>query len=99
MSSSIKFGTCPQCGAREIYKSPKQKLSRHAVKTNAFGNWIFVNSDWNGLKGVTLIHYVCASCHYLESYLADAGALSVIKEEWERLEPGAAKPKNDAPGS
>ncbi|MGB1288746.1 MAG: hypothetical protein ACPG7F_19590 [Aggregatilineales bacterium] len=92
--SSIKYGTCPHCGSTKIYKSPKQKLSQHTVQTNAFGNWIYVKSDWSSLKGVTLIHYACANCQYIESYVADNAGTKLITDEWERMHPTTVKNKN-----
>jgi len=33
------------------------------------------------------VYYVCAVCGYIERYVADSRAMSVIRQEWTQVDP------------
>ena len=85
----MKSGTCPKCGSSEIYQSPQQGARGYV------GNWIFIKFTLWKNKGAYLIHYACAECQYIESYVADDASMRNIREEWIPLNLQKAKRKNE----
>jgi hypothetical protein len=86
--TDIKSGTCPKCGSNLIYINSRQK------RKHPHGNAIAVNVGWFE-KYAYLCHYVCASCSYIESYVADGDSMKHILEGFEPLNKKNRKRKNE----
>ncbi len=64
----MKSGKCPKCGSSEIYRVHAHN-QRSALNLAMF-------------KYARLDDYVCTSCGYVESYIADKAKLEDIKQLW-----------------
>ena len=74
----MKSGICPKCGARDV-RSKHNWGHRGFLAVNF---WMSVN----------VIHYVCASCGYLEDYVRESD-LATLARQWPRVGlTGKAKP-------
>lgn len=70
----MKNGTCPLCGAKEIYSGAavKGKSGMH------FSNTIPIAI----LRPAVLDNYVCGQCGYVQSFIAQEKHLAAIKKKW-----------------
>ncbi len=76
---SLKSGTCPRCGAKEVY-SDKDK-ARHNER-----GYMMVSPA----TGFTIDTYVCFNCGYFEEYFKDTDfkdekTRSKMKEKWTKI--------------
>ena len=77
----MKSGRCPKCGSTEVHAG-----TRVSAKGGVYGS----NSIPIGALGFSyaaLDNYVCATCGYVESYIADEDKLRKIALKWPRVEP------------
>ena len=89
----MKSGKCPKCGSGDIYVGH----SKNFMGVSLVGNYILLNQS-SGFRGkfAKLNHYACASCNYIEAYVADNESMQNIKEEWKPMNPKEKrKRKND----
>ena len=70
---------CPKCGSTEIYADDRGIV-------NASGGIMVLNLHdmWFGSKAA-INTYLCASCGYLEMFLADTEKLPDIVRTWRRV--------------
>lgn len=59
------------------------------------GHYIRLKPTFWKYRRAYLVHYACAECHYVESYVADNESMRNIREEWMLLNPQKAKRKNE----
>lgn len=76
---AMRDGICPECGSGDIYVSKPPKFFNEQAK---YGNAVYVNGMALFPNHAKLIHYVCASCQYIASYVADDTSMRSIKGEW-----------------
>lgn len=90
----MKSGKCPKCDSGDIYVSTPLKT---IAGVPLLGSAIFMERfSWTTPKSAILIHYACASCNYIESYVFDDESMQNIKEEWKPINPKTKrKRKND----
>lgn len=79
----MKNGVCPRCRAQEVYSSANIRY-----KT---GNSSTIPLSF--LRSIPLDNYVCTSCGYVESYVADPEMLLRVKDIWSRVEPQQINPQ------
>ena len=79
LDPTLPEGTCPKCGSTEIYANDRGLV-------NASGGITVLNLHdiWFGSKAA-INTYVCASCGYLEMFLADMDKLPDIVRTWRRV--------------
>lgn len=70
----MKNGTCPLCGAKEIYSGASVK----GKSGMDFSNTIPVSA----LHAAVLDNYVCGQCGYVQSFIAKEKHLLLIKRKW-----------------
>jgi predicted nucleic-acid-binding Zn-ribbon protein len=81
----MKSGRCPKCGSTEVHAG-----TRIAAKGGVYGsNTIPLGSL--GFSSAALDNYVCVTCGYVESYVADRWKLEKIARKWPQVE-GSGKP-------
>ncbi|HOW44570.1 MAG TPA: hypothetical protein PK919_05300 [Candidatus Aminicenantes bacterium] len=70
----MKSGTCPLCGAKEIYSGAdvSGKSGMH------YSNTIPVSA----FCAAVLDNYVCGQCGYVQSFIAKEKHLATIKKKW-----------------
>jgi len=75
----MKNGICPKCNSSEVY------AGRNLVfKGGSYGSNSVPISFW---VAAPLDNYVCASCGYVESYIADPNKLTEIRKRWPKVNP------------
>jgi len=79
MENNLKSGTCPKCGAKEVY-SDKDK-HRHNDRA-----YMMVSPA----TGFTVDTYVCITCGHFEEYFKESDfknpkILSKLREKWTRI--------------
>ena len=83
-ATEMKRGTCPKCGARDVYKGTEVFLKQGYRGTNT----IPVCADKSIiLKSAVLDNFVCTACGYLESYILDSQSLRDIESHWPKVRP------------
>jgi hypothetical protein len=70
----MKNGKCTRCGASDIQKAPFTGSHRDYRPVTKFS------------KGVKLNEYVCCSCGFVETYLADMSDVAKIKKKCTKVE-------------
>jgi hypothetical protein len=86
----MRDGICPECGSKDIYVS-----NPPGIWTSNASNVVVAKHDiLLGHKIAKVVHYVCSSCYFLASYIADEESLENITNHWHPLNP--EKRKNDA---
>jgi predicted nucleic-acid-binding Zn-ribbon protein len=84
----MKSGICPKCGSDEIYVGTGAKYGADS------NNFFVVLRNWLGRDQVAFVRrYVCANCHYMESYIADDESMKQILIGFEPL--NKVKRKNE----
>jgi predicted nucleic-acid-binding Zn-ribbon protein len=76
----LRDGLCPKCGSEEVYSgvdAPQE--ARH--------NSIPIKGNQLWMTFARLSNYVCVSCGYVESYIADERKLEDIARNWPRARP------------
>lgn len=70
----MKNGTCPLCGAKEIFSGAavKGKTGMH------YSNTIPITA----LSAAVLDNYVCGQCGYVQSFIAKEKHLATIRRKW-----------------
>jgi ribosomal protein S27AE len=70
----MKNGTCPLCGAKEVYSGAavKMKMGMH------YSNTIPVSA----LRAAVLDNYVCGRCGFVQSFIARDKDLALIRRKW-----------------
>lgn len=71
----MKKGLCPKCGSREVYSGTDISFKRGMNNSNTIP---LGSMNWPA----PLDNYVCASCGYLESYLAREKDLEAVRKKW-----------------
>lgn len=88
----MKHGQCPKCGSREVFSNTNRKFPALNTMTIGSGNF--------GNRYAYLDTYVCASCGYVENYVAKLEDLNYIKQEWtvvgEEGNSASARPSEDS---
>lgn len=73
----MKNGKCPKCGSGEVFRG-----TDIPAKSGPFGS----NSIPVSLLSIAALNnYVCGSCGYVESYIAEAAKLQEISKKWPRV--------------
>ena len=73
----MKNGKCPKCGSNEVYAATDLLL-----KSGPFGS----NSIPISLTSMAALdNYVCASCGFVERYVADEEKLKEITKKWKAV--------------
>ena len=77
---SLKSGTCPKCGSKEVYSN--RELSKRGERMQ-----LVISS----MKWYFLDTYICTGCFYFEEYVPekekpDAAIIAKIKETWKKVE-------------
>ena len=72
----MKRGECPKCGSREIFRGAEH--GRSGSNANEFIRVAYMTK-------VELIHYVCGTCGYTESYVEDPKGLNAIRSKFAPL--------------
>jgi hypothetical protein len=81
----LRRGTCPQCSATEVYTNRDLPAS---MRTNTYGaNSIPIYQTILKAEYAECIYYVCATCGYIERYIADSYAIDAIRHEWTQVDP------------
>jgi predicted nucleic-acid-binding Zn-ribbon protein len=76
----MKSGICPKCGSDKIYTGTGAKYGADG------NNYFAVVRNWLGLDKLAFVRrYVCANCHYMETYIADDESMKHILEGFEPL--------------
>jgi ribosomal protein S27AE len=70
----MKNGTCPLCGAKEIYSGAAVKGKAGMHDSNCIPVSIF--------RAAPLNNYVCGQCGYVQSFVAREKDLAAIKKKW-----------------
>ena len=71
----MKNGVCPKCNGRDVYHQTGNIHQREQVT----------------LSGTVFSHttppdrYVCASCGYVEFYIASDDHLQIVREKWQKV--------------
>ncbi|MBN2346573.1 MAG: hypothetical protein JXO51_09320 [Candidatus Aminicenantes bacterium] len=70
----MKNGTCPLCGAREVYSGAavKGKSGMHQCNTIPLSTFF----------AAVLDNYVCGHCGYVQSFIAKEKHLAAIRKKW-----------------
>lgn len=74
----MKNGQCPKCGSHAVYSNTNRKF----VALNS----ITMDSQKSSNLYAFLDTYVCASCGYVENYLAQSQDLNYIQENWQLVQ-------------
>jgi predicted nucleic-acid-binding Zn-ribbon protein len=79
MENSMKSGTCPKCGGREVY------TTRDTAKRGERMQLVVSSMQWFFLDT-----YICTSCFHFEEHIsekerADEKILAKIKETWNKV--------------
>ncbi len=82
--ASLLDAVCPRCGKSPVYAG----FENPNKKGRWFEGTIPVNT-W--LTDVPLESLVCGSCHYLESYVLDAGVRRTMRKDWPKVRPDRAR--------
>lgn len=77
--TSLKSGSCPACGSRDIYFKERNKSGDRV-------NQIPVSRGWT-VQYAALDNYACATCGYLELYVSEPENRAKIRENWEPFDP------------
>jgi predicted nucleic-acid-binding Zn-ribbon protein len=67
----MKDGTCPKCGATAVHAKSQE------------GSWF--RPLLTTFEAIILTLYVCTSCGYAESYVADRRQIAKIAQKWPRI--------------
>jgi len=70
----MKNGTCPLCGAKEIYGSSNVKMKEGMHHSNTIPVSAFC--------AAALDHLVCGRCGYVQSFIAKEKHLEKIRKKW-----------------
>jgi predicted nucleic-acid-binding Zn-ribbon protein len=88
----MRTGTCPKCNSKEVYKAYAQGSLDAGMRTGDGQPLLNIHIDKGGLFGdkftlLTLEHYLCRSCGYLEHYVIDLAELDKLNEakNWEKM--------------
>ncbi len=82
----MRSGRCPKCGSQAIHRpGPAQGLGYG-------GPGIIVRTGEILVPPTPLDQYVCATCGWFESYLADPEKLARVAARWPRVAPGGDEP-------
>jgi len=74
VDSAMQDGRCPKCAAATIYQK-HNGIAADSQLTIALGLLSYAEFDT----------YICASCGYTESYIADRRALAKIAQQWHKV--------------
>ena len=74
----MKSGRCPKCKNQTVYKS---KSGIGYRKRDAF--YVFTSAM---TMPTPTEDYVCTTCGYFETYIADQGKLNEVAQKWEKVE-------------
>ena len=73
-------GICPKCGSEEVYSGVD-------APQDARYNTIPIKGNLLMMTFARLSNYVCVSCGYVESYIADERKLDDIARNWPKVRP------------
>ena len=72
----MKSGTCPKCGAASVF------TRQAGVSRGDGGVHIYTGAVTKPSK---LDDYICTSCGYIESYIADAEKRLAVEKVWSKV--------------
>ena len=74
----MKNGICPKCNSTEVFAGTNLVFKGGSYGANSIpiSFWVYAPLD----------NYVCATCGYVESYVADSNKLSEIRKKWLKVE-------------
>lgn len=75
----MQNGTCPKCKATQVYSNEKLRFKSGTYNSNTIPLSFF--------RTIPLDNYICTSCGYTESYVAEPEMLNRIRDMWEYVEP------------
>jgi predicted nucleic-acid-binding Zn-ribbon protein len=73
----MKSGQCPKCKNQMVYKS---KSGIGYRKRDTF--YVFTSAM---VMPTPTEDYVCTTCGYFETYIADQGKLNEVAQKWEKV--------------
>ena len=73
----MRDGLCPKCGSATVY-----------AKENGLGGLRGVRVRIaNGTSEKQVVAYVCVTCGYSETYVADRATIEAIRRDWTPIRP------------
>jgi len=77
-------GICPKCGSEDVYSG-----ANVSMKMNGYGmNSVPIKGRFSPSLAA-LDNYVCISCGYVESYIADSRKREEIAQNWSKVPRGS----------
>jgi len=73
----MRSGKCPKCNSTTVH------VKRKGMSFGDGGVYV-LTSEWVS-KPIPCDHYICTTCGYFESYLADKAKLEAVAREWTKV--------------
>ena len=74
----MRDGICPKCGSEEVYSGANVPKMHRGLNTVPIKGTLYVTL-------APLDNFVCVTCGYVESYIADERHLADIARNWPKV--------------